>query len=79
MATKTATEQELSREEAAEWLEELADELREGEFAVDIDNRTITLQPPPSIGMEVSVREHSSLLRGDRESVTIEMGWKRES
>ena len=79
MANKELEENELTREEAADRLEEIADDLRSGDsFNIEIENRTIHLSPSSSIGMEVGVRESSSLLRGDRETVTIKMDWKPE-
>lgn len=79
MAEKNVDEEEYSRAEAADHLREIADDLEEGEeFNVDIDNKTITLHPTSAIGFEVGARENSSILRGDRESVTIKMDWKPE-
>lgn len=79
MAEKTLNEAELTREEAAEQLRALADEIDgEGEANVRVNNKTVTLSPSSSIGYEVGVRESSSILRGNRESITIKMGWKPE-
>lgn len=79
MAEKTLNEAELSRDEAAEQLRALADEIEgEGVANVRVNNKTITLSPPSSIGYEVGVRESSSILRGNRETVTVKMGWKPE-
>jgi amphi-Trp domain-containing protein len=79
MAEKNIDEDEISRSEAAERLREIASNLEEGdEFNVNIGNKTITLHPPSAIGFEVGARESSSILRGNRESVTIKMDWKPE-
>ncbi len=79
MAEKTLNEAELSRDEAAEQLRALADEIEgDGEANVRVNNKTITLSPSSSIGYEVGVRESSSILRGNRETVTVKMGWKPE-
>lgn len=79
MAEKNISEDELNREEAADRLREIADNLEEGEeFNIGIGNKTITLRPPSSIGFEVGARENSSILRGSRESVTIKMDWRPE-
>lgn len=68
---------ELTRDKAADRLEDLADRLRgDGSFDVPISNRTVHLSPPGSVGMEVGVRERSSRLRGSRESITITLDWK---
>lgn len=76
---KELQEEDVTREEAAERLEMLAEGLRgEGPFDVTIGNRTVHLSPPSNIGIETGVRETSSLLRGDRESVTVTIDWKPE-
>ncbi|RKD95054.1 amphi-Trp domain-containing protein [Halopiger aswanensis] len=74
---ETVSAEKLDREEAAEQLRELADELENGdESTVRAGNKTVALRPPSSIAYEVSVRERSSILRGQRESVTIKMDWR---
>ncbi len=79
MVEKTINEEKLGREEAADHLREIADDLEEGEeFDLDVGNKTITLNPASSIGFEVGARERSSILRGSRESVTIKMDWRPE-
>jgi len=68
---------DVTREEAADKLESIAADLRgDGSFDVNVSNRTVHLAPPEEIGMEVGVREMSSLLRGDRESFTVKLEWK---
>jgi amphi-Trp domain-containing protein len=79
MVDKTLDGGKMSREEAADRLEAIAAELREGDdFDVDVGNKTVTLKPPTELAMEVGVRERSSILRGNRESVTIKMDWKAQ-
>ena len=78
MAEKTIAEDEVTRAEAADRLESLAAEIREGDCDVQVGNKTITVQPPSSIAYEVGVRESSSILRGNRESVTVKMDWRPE-
>ena len=74
---KNLAENEVSLDEAADRLEALAAELRdEDTFDIDVENRTVHLSPPSTIAMEIGIRETSSLLRGDRETVTIEMDWR---
>lgn len=76
---KELQELSVTREEAAERLETFAEALRgEGTFDVTVENRTVHLSPPQDIGFEVGVREKSSRLRGNRESVTVKMDWKPE-
>lgn len=77
VAEKNISEAEIDRTEAADRLRELADRLDgEEEFDVDVNNKTISLNPSSTIGYEIGVRESSSLLRGSRESVTIKLDWK---
>lgn len=77
MVEKTRSADELSRDEAAEHLRALADELEDGDRAtIRTGNKTVDLRPPESIAYEVGVVERSSLLRGPREAVTLKMGWK---
>ncbi|MFC7141042.1 amphi-Trp domain-containing protein [Halosimplex aquaticum] len=76
---KELEELDVTREEAAERLESFAEGLRgEGSFDVNVNNRTVHLAPPDDVGMEIGVREMSSLLRGDREAFTIKLDWKPE-
>lgn len=76
MAEKTIAGDEVTREEAADRLEALADELREGDCDVRVGNKTVSVRPTSSIAYEVGVRESSSILRGNRESVTVKMDWR---
>ncbi|XVH31508.1 amphi-Trp domain-containing protein [Haloferacaceae archaeon DSL9] len=77
MADKTSDERELSRSEIAAELRALADEFdREGEIRVRAGNKTIQLSPRESAKYRIDIRESSSLLRGSRESVAVEMSWK---
>lgn len=79
MAEKTLEESELRRDDTAAELRALADEIDgEGDANVRIGNKTVTLSPSSSIGYEVGIRESSSILRGNRETVTVKMGWKPE-
>lgn len=77
MVDKTLSADKITREEAAEQLRALADEIESGEQAtVRTGNKTVDLRPSESIAYEVGVRERSSILRGQRETVTIKMDWK---
>jgi|GEM_PF-2843533 len=70
---------DMTRDEAADKLESIAADLRgDGSFDVNVNNRTVHLAPPENIGMEVGVREMSSLLRGSREAFTVKLDWKPE-
>lgn len=83
MAEKTLDEQRLSRSDVAEQLRTLADELDDedgegGEISVPVGNKRVRLSPPETIGYEIGVREGSSVLRGDRETVTVKLDWRPE-
>jgi amphi-Trp domain-containing protein len=79
MAEKDLGENEVSLDQAADRLEAIAAELRDEDgFDIDIDNRTVHLSPPSVIAMEIGVRESSSMLRGDRETLTVKMDWQPE-
>ncbi|MFC6763835.1 amphi-Trp domain-containing protein [Natrinema soli] len=79
MAEKTLKEEKLARDEAAEELRTLADEIEgDGPADVQIGNKTVSLSPPSTIAYEVGVRESSSILRGNRETITVKMDWKPE-
>jgi len=77
MSEKTLHEEKISREEVAERLESIADQLRgDGDADIDVGNKTVTLSPTENIAYEIGTRESSSVLRGDRETVTIKLDWK---
>lgn len=79
MAEKTLNEEKLSRNEIAERLRTLADELEgEGPADVQIGNKTVSLSPSSSIAYEAGIRESASVLRGSRETITVKMDWKPE-
>lgn len=78
MVEKTLNEEEFTREQAADRLEQLADELRAGQMNVQVGNKTVELSPPESIAFEIGVRERSSILRGNHETVSIKLDWKPE-
>lgn len=74
---KELEERTVSREEAADRLVSLAAQIRgEGSLDVNVNNRTIHLSPADELAMEVGVRERSTLLRGNREGLTIKLDWK---
>lgn len=78
MADRTTAEQELTRSELAAYLRGLAEEFeREADdIAVDVGNKTVSLSPPEMVDCNVEVVERSSVLRGQRESIDIELRWK---
>ena len=78
MADKTVHESELDRASVAESLRSLADEFEAGkDVHVRVGNKSVRLQPPETISYEISVHEISSLIRTNRETVTLTLDWKR--
>ncbi|PSP71160.1 amphi-Trp domain-containing protein [Halobacteriales archaeon QH_8_67_27] len=76
---KELAELDVTRDGAADRLKAVADGLRSGgSFDAHVNNRTVHLSPPDHIGVELGVRETSSLLRGGREAFTIKLDWKTE-
>ncbi|APW98656.1 amphi-Trp domain-containing protein [Halobiforma lacisalsi AJ5] len=74
---ETVSAEQVSPEEVAEKLRTIAEELEDGDEAtVRAGNKTVDLRPSDSIAYEVSVRERSSILRGQREAVTLKLGWR---
>ncbi|MFD1512438.1 amphi-Trp domain-containing protein [Halomarina rubra] len=76
MAEKLQDKTTLSREEAADRLEALAAEIREGTGNIRVGNKRVALSPADSLTYDISVSERTSLLRGDRETVAVELRWK---
>lgn len=76
MAQKTSVPEEVTPEEVAERLHELAEEFEAGdEVVARTGNKTVELSPSDPLAYELTVRERGSVLRGNRESVTIRMDW----
>ncbi len=79
MAERTRSTGSLDRSALASYLAELAEEFDgDGEaIAVGVGNKRVTLHPPEDVECTVEVVERSSRLRGSRETVTVELSWKR--
>lgn len=79
MADTTSNEQNVSREEAADLLQDLARELRgEGQANVDVGNKTVDLSPASTLTYEIDTEERSPMLGGQRETVSVTLGWETE-
>lgn len=77
MADRTSSAERLDRETAADRLNAIASALREGESArVRVGNKNVTLHPPETVGYRIDVIERNKFLRGDRETIEIELEWK---
>lgn len=77
----------MNRADVATQLRRLADEFDPDEeengesegaggIEVPVGNKRVRLSPPEEIGYEIGVREGSSVLRGDRETVSLTLDWK---
>lgn len=77
MADSTEHKTKMNREEFAEYLRNLADQFeRDGEMDVTVGNKTVQLNPPEKVKSEIEVVERSSILRGNRESLELDVNWK---
>ena len=76
MAEKLQNEATLSRDEVAENLEQLAEEIRNGTGNFRVGNKTVELTPSEQVTYEIGVHERTSLLRSNRETVTVKLEWK---
>lgn len=75
MAEKLQDQSTLSREEVAENLEQLAQEIRDGSGNFRVGNKTVELTPAEQITYEIGVHERTSLLRSNRETVSVKLEW----
>lgn len=76
--TKTSHAESVTKDTVADRLETLAEQFRSDEADIQVGNKTVRLSPAAEINYEIDVREGSSFLRGRRESVELELGWKPE-
>lgn len=78
MAETTQSEEKMSREDVAAYLRRVADQFDSGEdeIGVEVGNKTVSLRPQEQVNVDVEVVERSSKLRGDRETLDIELDWK---
>lgn len=77
MVETTTHDAEMTREETAEYLRTLADELSSGEGRVDVPvgNKSVQLSPPDTVSVDVSVTERSRRLRKDTEELSLQFAW----
>ena len=79
MGEKTNTEEKVSREEAADLVQELAQEIRSGGVAeVRVGNKMLKLSPAPELEYGIEVQERSPMLGGPREKITVTLEWEVE-
>jgi len=79
MAQKTRTASSVDREQVGQFLRDLADEFEQDDddLQVRVGNKTVSLSPGETIDLDVEVVERSSWVRKSRESVSIDVSWKR--
>jgi amphi-Trp domain-containing protein len=79
MSEKTNHEADVSRDEAADLLQELAREVRgSGPAEVHVGNKMLALSPSSTLEYEIEVEERSPMLGGDREKITVVLDWEVE-
>ncbi|MEY7847849.1 amphi-Trp domain-containing protein [Natrarchaeobius sp. A-rgal3] len=77
MGETTAHDEEVSRDEAADLLQELAREIRGDTHAdVHVGNKMLTLSPSSVLEYRIEVDERSPMLGGDREEITVSLEWE---
>ncbi len=79
MSDKTSNEEELSRDEAADRLQELAREIRgEGRADVAVGNKNVELDPASVLDYDVAVEERSPVIGSEHETITVTLDWEIE-
>ncbi|WP_323171508.1 amphi-Trp domain-containing protein [Natrialba sp. PRR66] len=77
MADTTTYEDETSREAAADRLRAIAAELESGPTAdIQVGNKLLALSPGEPLEYAIEVEERSPMLGGEREAVTVTLGWE---
>lgn len=81
MSTEIEFESDLTRNEIAERLEQLASSLRgDGPVELDMGGRSVTLNPPDTLEFEIEVEDEGEHIGGDVErSVEIELEWMKQA
>lgn len=79
MVDETKSTTELDHTEVAGRLRDLSEQFgREGEIAVEVENKTVTLHPPTHVNYEVSVREREPMVGNKTETIALELSWTPE-
>lgn len=79
MAEKTQFSDEMSREEVASALHEIAEQFAQGSgepASLRLGNKQVTVEPGDSIDYDITVTERSSMLRKDRQALDLSLRWK---
>lgn len=77
MTERTSSSERVDRTTVADRLNDIASELRRSEdVRIRVGNKDVELRPPEELTYEIDVVERSSRLRGDRETIELELRWK---
>ena len=76
MADRTSYTDTMTTDQIADELRALAEAFESSETQIRVGNKSVQLSPPDSVNYSIDVIERSSLLRGNHESIEIELGWK---
>ncbi len=79
MAERTSSSETVSTEKLAAQLRDLADAFEADETRVTVGNKSVKVSPPEEVNYSIDVIERSALLRGNHETIEIEVSWKPAS
>lgn len=75
MADRTSSSETKDRAEVAAELRQIADALESEESRIVVGNKSVRVSPPKDINYSIDVVERSALLRGNHETVEVELSW----
>ncbi|ELY62285.1 amphi-Trp domain-containing protein [Natronolimnohabitans innermongolicus] len=79
MAETTENETEVPRDQAADLLQAVAQEIRgDGTAEIQVGNKLLSLSPAHELEYGIEVQERSPMLGGEREEMTITLEWEVE-
>lgn len=79
MAERTSSSETVSTTELARHFREIADAFEDDQTRISIGNKSVRVSPPEEVNYSIDVIERSALLRGNHETVEIEVSWKPAS
>ncbi|MFC7213869.1 amphi-Trp domain-containing protein [Saliphagus sp. GCM10025334] len=76
MADTTNYSDELTRDEVADMLQEMAREIRgQGDANIAVGNKMVTLSPDAQIKYDIEIEERSPMLGSRREEIDLTLRW----
>lgn len=79
MVDETKSTTELDRTVVSRRLRELSTQFgEEGEIAVEVENKTVTLHPPTTVDYEISVKEREPMVGNKTETIALELRWTED-